>query len=252
MFEEPRHQRISQYPSNNDLTRSSKELTKLCLRNGYSYNFSWLGSQLIQFPEDIIALQTLIFQEKPTLIIETGLAHGGSSVFCASMLHLVSMFEGAPDLYQPRVISIDLNVKPEAQTTINNSPFASMITLVEGSSISADVQSQVKTLVQPSDRVMVILDSCHTKDHVLAELDFFADIVSPSCSLIVCDTSVGVVGPAFDNCKYGVNEENNPLAAVDVFLASSNGVNYRPNPLVNDGLVLSCNFKGYLIKNSQS
>ena len=92
---------------------------------------------------------------------------------------------------------------------------------------------------------MVILDSCHTKEHVLAELEFFADIVSPSCSLIVCDTTVGVVGPAFDNCKYGVNHENNPLAAVDVFLSSSKGVNYRPNPLVNDGLVLSCNFQGY-------
>lgn len=248
MFEESRLERVSQYPNNEELIRASRALTKSCLRNGYSYNFSWLGADLIQFPEDIIALQSLIFQEKPSLIIETGLAHGGSAIFCASMLHLVSMFKSADDQCKPHVISVDLNVKPEALVRINNSPFANSISLVEGSSVSEDVQFKIKSKIRPGDKVMVILDSCHTTDHVLAELNLFSDFVSSSCSLIVCDTSVGVVGPAFDNCKYGVNEENNPLVAVDAFLKSPKGQMFESNNIINDGLMLSCNFYGYLMK----
>lgn len=163
-------------------------LSKLWLRSGwdtkYVYGFSWMGRPMIQLPEDVLRIQEVVFAVKPDVIIETGVAHGGSLVFYASLCK--AMGNG-------RVVGIDIEIRPHNRKAIEEHFLAEWITLIEGSSIASSVTSQVKSLVKPGERVIVMLDSCHTRDHVLAELEAYAPLVSAGSYIVAMDGIMGEV-----------------------------------------------------------
>lgn len=163
----------------------------------YSYHFEWLGRPIIQYPQDIVAMQELIWQIKPDLIIETGIAHGGSLVFYASMLALLDLCEAiengaTPEARQSKrkVLGIDIEIRPHNRAAIEAHPMASRIQMIQGSSISPDIVEQVRQVAKGYERVLVCLDSNHTHDHVLAELEAYAPLVSVGSYCVVFDTIV--------------------------------------------------------------
>jgi cephalosporin hydroxylase len=144
----------------------------------YSYTFSWLGQPTIQLPEDMIRIQEVIYRVKPHVIIETGVAHGGSLLFYATLCK--AMGKG-------RVIGIDIEIRPHNRKAIESHELSPQITLVEGSSISPEVVKEVKSLIKPQEDVMVILDSSHSKQHVLDELEAYYELVTPGSYIVATD-----------------------------------------------------------------
>ncbi|NMM11428.1 MAG: cephalosporin hydroxylase [Polaromonas sp.] len=163
----------------------------------YSYHFEWQSRPVIQYPQDIVALQELIWSIKPDLIIETGIAHGGSLIFSASMLALLDMCEAIeanksidPKSSRRKVLGIDIDIRSHNRAAIEAHPMASRIHMIQGSSIAPDVVQQVKDFAAGYSRVFVILDSNHTHDHVLAELQAYAPLTSKGSYCVVFDTVV--------------------------------------------------------------
>ena len=174
----------------------------------YAYNWTWLGRPAIQFPQDLVAMQEIIWRTRPEVIVETGIAHGGSLIFSASMLELVG--NGG------EVVGIDIDIRPHNRIEIEKHPLARRITMFEGSSVDAGVAERVRTKVgrRPA---MVVLDSNHTADHVAAELALYAPLVRSGYFLIVMDTAVEIADPAsIGDRPWGPG--NNPMTAVDAFL----------------------------------
>jgi cephalosporin hydroxylase len=152
----------------------------------YPYTFSWMGRPIIQLPEDMIRIQEVIYQLRPDVIIETGVAHGGSLIFYASLCK--AMDKG-------RVVGIDIEIRPPNRQAIEAHELSSYITLVEGSSIEPAIVDQVKNLVKDQEQVLVILDSCHTKEHVAAELMAYHELVSVGSYIVATD---GIMKDVFD------------------------------------------------------
>jgi len=184
----------------------SHQWLKIGWNKNYSYTFSWMGRPIIQLPEDMIRIQEVIYQVKPDIIIETGVAHGGSLIFYASLCK--SMEKG-------RVIGIDIEIRSHNRKAIEAHEMFSYITLVEGSSTEPNIVGYVKGLIKPEEKVMVILDSCHTKQHVLNELEAYCNIITPGSYIIATD---GVMKDLFDTPR-GRPEyiEDNPAAAAAEF-----------------------------------
>jgi cephalosporin hydroxylase len=157
-------------------------LSRLWLRSGwelkYSYSFTWLGRPVIQLPEDLLRLQEAIYTLRPVVIVETGIAHGGLLVFSASLCRLLG---------HGRVIGIDFDIRPHNRRAIEAHPLTDLITLVEGDSVSPAVIRQVRALVPPGANALVLLDSRHTRDHVLAELQAYAPFIRPGSYLVAMD-----------------------------------------------------------------
>jgi len=190
----------------------------------YSYNFSWLGRPIIQFPQDIVAMQELIWMVRPDLIIETGIAHGGSLVLSASMLSLLDVTDalkaGAtinPALSKRKVLGIDIDIRAHNRLAIENHPLSPMIQMIEGSSISSNIIEHVHEIAQKYNRIMICLDSNHTHDHVLAELNAYADLTSIGSYCIVFDTVVeDIPKDLYLDRPWG--PKNNPKTAVWEYL----------------------------------
>ncbi|MCB2109167.1 MAG: cephalosporin hydroxylase family protein [Rhodobacteraceae bacterium] len=176
----------------------------------YSYNFTWLGRPIIQFPQDIVALQEIIWLVRPAFIVETGVARGGSLILYASILRLLGQ--------SGRVIGIDIDIRAHNRAAIEAHPLSQDITLIEGSSIDPDIVARVRNELSGSPSVLVILDSNHTHDHVIAELRAYSQFVRKDGYLIVLDTAIADM-PAglFPDRPWGPG--NNPKTAVHQFLA---------------------------------
>ena len=161
------------------------------IKNKYSYNFFWLGRPIIQYPQDIVAMQELIWHVKPDLIIETGIAHGGSLVFSASMLALIDLCEYGsaeikPNLLKPRrVIGVDIDIRSHNREALQEHPLYPRITLIEGNSIDPNIIDQVYSESNKSENILVCLDSNHTHEHVLKELKAYAPLTSINSYCIV-------------------------------------------------------------------
>jgi cephalosporin hydroxylase len=157
-------------------------ISRVWLRAGwdtkYVYGFTWLGRPIIQLPEDMVRMQELIDTVRPDVIIETGVAHGGSLIYYASLCKAIE---------KGRVIGIDIEIRPHNRAAIEAHPLFPFITLIEGSSIEPAVVDRVKSLVKPGEKVLVLLDSCHTKEHVLAELNAYAPLVTPGSYIVAMD-----------------------------------------------------------------
>ena len=206
-------------------------LSKLWLRSGWDnkhvYTFTWLGRPIIQLPEDMLRLQEVIFSVQPDVIIETGVAHGGSLVFYASLCK--AMGTG-------RVIGIDIEIRPQNRQAIEAHPLFSYINLIEGSSVATEVVEAVKRSIEPDQTVLVFLDSCHTKEHVAAELNAYAGLVSVGSYIVAMDGIMqDLAGAPRTDADWAWN---NPQAAARDFVASNpNFVIEEPRFRFNEGTV---------------
>jgi len=219
--------------------RIRRDWTRHAARHGYSYNFSWLGVPIIQYPEDIVIIQELLWRSQPDLVIETGIAHGGSLLLSASILRLL---EG-----EREVVGIDVDIRPHARSTLSTHPLASAISTIEGNSIAPEILERVGEIAKRHDRVLVILDSNHTGDHVASELALYSDLVSVGSYLAVMDTIIeDLPAEASDDRPWG--RGNNPWTAVQAFLRSD--ARFELARDVNDRLLGSSAPGGYLIRTS--
>lgn len=190
-------------------------ISKIWLKVGWNekhiYTFSWLGRPIIQLPEDMIRMQEVIFQVKPTVIIETGIAHGGSLIYSASLLKAMSIDDG-------RVIGIDIEIRQHNRKAIEEHFLFPYITLIEGSSIAPEIVEQVKSLVKPTDTVLVILDSNHLRRHVLAELEAYSVLITKGSYIVATDGIMQVLTDVPRGEKSWQN--NTPVEAAHDFLAN--------------------------------
>ncbi len=159
----------------------SHQWLKVGWNQKYPYTFSWMGRPIIQLPEDMIRVQEVVYRVKPDVIIETGVAHGGSLIFYASLFK--AMGKG-------RVIGVDIEIRPHNRKAIESHELFSFITLIEGSSIDRNVVAKVTSLVKPGETVLVILDSCHTRQHVLDELEVYHNLVTVGSYIVATDGSM--------------------------------------------------------------
>lgn len=235
-----------------------EELTKWCFDNRYMYHFEALGRPIIQFPPDIIAVQELVWTVRPDLIIETGIAHGGSVVNSAHMLATLDMADamsaGVPFDWREskrRVLALDIDIRSHNRERIDVHPFRPYIEMIEGSSIDKDIIEKVRDIASKSACVMVLLDSNHTHDHVLAELNAYGSLVTPGSYCIVFDTVIEEMPMDYFQDRPW-NPGNSPLSAVGAFLAQpGTGKEFRPAAEYNDKLVLSGCRGGYLRRRVQ-
>jgi cephalosporin hydroxylase len=175
----------------------------------YSYNFTWLGRPIIQFPQDMVAMQELIWSIRPQVILETGIAHGGSLIFHASILELACG--------TGTVVGVDIDIRAHNRKAIEAHPMMKRIRMIEGSSIDPTIMAAVRAEVGDAQPVIVILDSNHTHDHVLAELRAYSPFVRKGSYLVVLDTTIEDMPPdMFPDRPWGVG--NNPKTAVQAFL----------------------------------
>ncbi|MGE3643045.1 MAG: cephalosporin hydroxylase family protein [Beijerinckiaceae bacterium] len=163
----------------------------------YSYNFTWMGRPIIQYPQDIQAMQELIWQVRPDCIVETGIAHGGSLIFSASMLALLDMTDAIsagttldPRVSKRKVVGVDIDIRAHNRAAIDAHPMRSRIEMFEGSSIEKEIVDKVRAAAAGYERVLVCLDSSHTHDHVRAELDAYASLTTPGSYCVVFDTII--------------------------------------------------------------
>ncbi len=216
----------------------------------YSYHFRWIGRPIIQYPQDIVALQEIIWDVKPSLIIETGVARGGSLIFSASMLALLDLCAStqtagktAAEPAMSRVVGVDIDIRPHNRRAIEEHPMSSRITLIEGSSVDATVVDQVRAIALKHDRVLVCLDSNHTHAHVREELEKYAALATVGSYCIVFDTIIeDLPASAIGDRPWGPG--NSPKTAVQDFLES------HPEFVVDHGidskLQVSVAHNGYL------
>ncbi len=208
-------------------------LNQLWLKVGwnqkYSYRYSWLGRPIIQLPEDLLRMQEVIYSIKPDLIIETGIAWGGSLVFYASLCHALG---------RGRVVGVDIMIKPENKTAILTHPLAPYITLFEGSSTDASIISAIKQSIKATDTVMVILDSNHSYSHVAAELNAYSSLITPGSYIVVTDgymEDLGNTPPGLPGWR-----SDNPARAARDFVAGNPAFIFAPpEPLFNESNVTS-------------
>lgn len=192
-----------------ELKYESKKWFILSSKYEYWYHFTWLGRPIIQFPQDIIAMQELIWQVKPDLIIETGIAHGGSLIFSASMLELIGG--------SGQVLGIDIDIRAKNREIIEKHQMFKRIMMVEGSSTDPEIVKHVYTIAKGKKEILVVLDSLHTHDHVAKDLELYSSLVSKGSYLVVFDTIIeDMPDNSFPNRPWGKGD--NPKTAVWDFL----------------------------------
>lgn len=192
--------------------------------HGYTYNHTWLGRPIIQYPQDMVAVQELIWLIRPDLIIETGIAHGGSLILSASLLALIDYAEAAaagaaldPRAGRSRVLGIDIDIRAHNRAAIEAHPLAHKIDMIEGSSVDPAIVAQVRDYAGRHEKILILLDSMHTHAHVLAELEAYAPLTSPGSYCVVFDTLIeDMPDGAFADRPWG--KVNNPKTAVWEFL----------------------------------
>ncbi len=223
-----------------ELQELSGKWLEASVQRKYSYGFRWLGRPVIQYPQDLVAMQELIWQIQPDLIIETGIAHGGSLIFSASMLALNADCGGPADAY---VLGIDIDIREHNRSAIEAHPLFDRITMIEGSSIEQTIVDQVVDAAQGKAKVMVCLDSNHTHDHVLAELEAYASLTTVGSYCVVFDTVIEDLS-AECNADRPWGPGNSPKTAVEQFLLHND--NFVPDTGIDQRLLISVAPSGYL------
>ena len=213
-FEQEVIDRLAANGQNATLRAAAQGFLRPSVPARYSYNFSWLGRPIIQYPQDIVAMQELIWTVQPDLIVETGIAHGGSLIFSASMLELNAACGGPASA---RVLGIDVDIRAHNQAAIEAHPMFKRIAMIQGSSIDPAIVEQVRTQVANCQRVLVCLDSNHTHAHVLAELEAYAPLTTVGSYCVVFDTMVDdMPADAYPDRPWGPG--NSPKSAVREYL----------------------------------
>jgi cephalosporin hydroxylase len=219
-------------------------------KENYSYNFEWLSRPVIQYPQDIVATQEIIWTVKPDLIIETGIAHGGSLVLSASILALLDYSEALssgqkldPQKPKRKVIGVDIDIRAHNRNALNNHPMRNRMYLIEGSSISSDIIDQVHSLAKGYKRVMVFLDSNHTHEHVFAELKAYAPLVSSGSYCVVFDTVIDDL-PRPPDRSWGPG--NSPKSALYKYIETDRS--FEIDKAIEDKILITVAPDGYLRK----
>ena len=223
-FQEEVSARIAAIPTNSELCECAAAFMRASTVPKYSYNFAWQGRPIIQYPQDMVAMQELIWSIKPDLIIETGIAHGGSLIFSASMLALLDMYDAIeasgpldPKSSRRKVLGVDIDIRAHNRAAIEAHPMASRIQMIQGSSIAPEIIEQVHAVAANYSRVLICLDSNHTHDHVLAELQGYASLTSVGSYCVVFDTIIEDMPKGFfPNRPW--DPGNNPKTAVWEYL----------------------------------
>ena len=219
-------------------------------KENYSYNFEWLSRPVIQYPQDIVATQEIIWTVKPDLIIETGIAHGGSLVLSASILALLDYSEALssgqkldPQKPKRKVIGVDIDIRAHNRNALDNHPMRNRMYLIEGSSISSDIIDQVHSLAKGYKRVMVFLDSNHTHEHVFAELKAYAPLVSSGSYCVVFDTVIDDL-PRPPDRSWGPG--NSPKSALYKYIETDRS--FEIDKAIEDKILITVAPDGYLRK----
>jgi cephalosporin hydroxylase len=217
------------------LRSSSNKFIQDSINSRYSYNFSWMGRPIIAYPQDMVAMQEIIWEVKPDLIIEAGIAHGGSIVYYASLLELI----GGDGL----VLGIDIDIRKHNRDLIEAHPMMKRIQMIEGSSIAPEIAAQVYEVAKNKKRIMVCLDSNHTHDHVLNELKLYAPLTTVGSYCVVFDTVVEDLPKSqYNDRPWDVG--NNPKTAVFEYLKENS--DFEINKSIDNKLLISVAPDGYL------
>jgi cephalosporin hydroxylase len=233
-FEKEKRKAAARMVEDKALAADALALNVAADRYDWSYQWTWLGLPVIQMPPDIVALQEVIWETRPQLVIETGIARGGSLVLSASILELIGEGE---------VLGIDIDIRPHNRETIEAHPLARRIRMIEGSSSDAAVVAESRRAASEIERVMVILDSNHTHDHVLGELRAYAPLVTVGQFLVVADTFVEDIPPQEHRPRpWGPGD--NPATALRAWLSESES--FEPDDFINAKLLLTASPGGYL------
>ena len=211
-------ERVEDYPKNKKLKIFSKKFFEESVKNNYSYNFTWLDSPIIQYPQDLTTIQEIVYKIKPNVIIETGIARGGSVLFLASLLMLLdseAKFNKKKEKF--KLLSIDIQIRKEIKNFLKKHFLSKYFKLFESSSTSKNTTKFISNNTKKSDKVLLILDSNHTEEHVLGELLNFSNFVSKGSYIIVMDTAINFLSNKFHKDK-GWTSKNNPKTAIDIFL----------------------------------
>jgi cephalosporin hydroxylase len=227
---------ISLQGNNEQLKSTAAAFMDASIRSRYSYNFTWLGRPIIQYPQDIIAIQEIIYQLQPDLIIETGIAHGGSLILHASICELIGKGE---------VLGIDIDIREHNKEEILKHRMSKRISMIQGSSIDEAIVKQVTAIAAGKEKVLVILDSNHTHDHVLNEMLCYAPLVTTGSYLLVFDTVVeDLANDIYDNRPWGIGD--NPKTAVWDFLKTND--DFVIDTAIDNKLLISVAPSGFLKK----
>jgi len=242
--------RLKAAAENIALKKAGQAFVDTSIASAYSYNYFWLGRPIIQYPQDIVAFQELVWQIRPDVIVETGIAHGGSLILSASLLSLIDLCEAteAGEMLDPskpkrRVVGVDIDIRSHNREAIEAHPMARRISMVQGSSVDPSIVAQVRDLVGDAKRVMVCLDSNHTHDHVLAELEAYAPMVSVGSYCIVFDTVIeDLPAEMFPDRPWGPGD--NPKSAVHAWLPAH--PEFEIDTSIDAKLMISVAPQGYL------
>ena len=234
-FIHERELRIQGNAENEALQKAAAKFNIESNKAQYSYNFSWMGRPIIQYPQDMIAMQEIIWELRPDIIIETGIAHGGSLIYYASLLELIG---------NGLVLGIDIDIREHNKKEIEAHPMYKRIKMIEGSSIDPVVVSQVAEYVKGKKTVLVSLDSNHTHEHVLAELRMYSPFVTEHSYLVVFDTIVEDLPEGYFSQKRPWGVSNNPKTAVLEFLLTT--PEFQINTAIDNKLLISVAPSGYL------
>lgn len=261
-FRNETKKRIEQQSENDSLKTTAKKFTELSIASMYSYNYSWMGRPIIQYPQDMVMMQELIWEVKPDLIIEAGIAHGGSLILSASMLSLLDYSDAVnageslnPKMSKRKVLGLDIDIRPHNKQAIFDHPMAHLIEMIEGSSISNEVINKVHEFAQDYKRILIFLDSNHTHQHVLEELRAYAPLTTKESYCVVFDTVVeDLPASEYGNRPWGIG--NNPktavfeyleeLEAIPVFDSNREKVDFEIDKEIDDKLLISVAPDGYL------
>jgi len=243
-------ERLYSNSENVELQKASLEFIKHSFKSQYSYNFSHMGRPIIQYPQDIVAMQELIWLVKPDLIIETGIAHGGSLIMNASLLAILDYCDAVEcnkmiDTKKPkrRVLGIDVDIREHNRIAIEEHPMSNRIDMIQGSSISKDVIDEVTSYSKEYSKVMLCLDSNHAHNHVLSELVAYSPLVSVGSYCVVFDTIIEDL-PANSFLDRPWGKGDNPKTAVNKFLIEH--PNFAIDKSINNKLLISAAPDGYL------
>jgi cephalosporin hydroxylase len=218
-----------------DLHGLSRIWIRETIRHKYSYNFKWMGRPIIQIPQDILVMQEIVWNVRPDLIIETGIAHGGSIIYYASLLELIGE--------QGIVLGIDIDIRKHNRHEIEKHPMFERITMIEGSSVDKSVAETVFNIARTRKKIVLILDSNHTHDHVLKELQIYSPLVTKGSYLVVCDTIIeDMPDEFFPDRPWG--KGNNPKTAVQEFLKKND--RFVIDTDIDNKLLISVSPNGYL------
>ena len=249
-FDDEVSKRLLENSVNQPLKEAAKNFMVESTKPKYSYNFSWLGRPVIQYPQDMVAMQEIIWKVKPDLIIETGIAHGGSLILSASMLALLDLADAETHQDESylkkskrKVLGIDIDIREHNKKEIESHPLASRIAMLQGSSIDPSVIESVKNFSKSYQKILVCLDSNHTNEHVYEELKAYASLVSIGSYCVVFDTIVEYLPENYyDQRPWGPG--NSPKTAIDKFLKENH--TFQVDHSIDNQLLITVASGGYI------